>query len=98
MLMGKFANLLMHCVFVAADAFGFPHGFERRQNGAGIVPQTYGIVALAGFGQFGFANPHFGGDIPGVFRGRLRFRGQIALPQREMLRLGVVHNSHPSLR
>ena len=98
MLMGKFADLLMHRVFVAADAFGFPHGFQRRQNGAGVVLQTYGIVAQAGFGQLGFANPHFGGDIAGVFRGRLRFRGQIALPQRGMLRLGVLHNSHPSLR
>jgi hypothetical protein len=30
-LVGKLADLLMHRIFVAADAFGFPDGFQRRQ-------------------------------------------------------------------
>jgi hypothetical protein len=30
-------------------------------------------MAEAGGGQLGFADPHFRGDIAGVFRGGLRF-------------------------
>ncbi|MNC32628.1 hypothetical protein D3C75_809900 [compost metagenome] len=67
MLVGEGANLLMHRVFVAADAFGFAHGFQRAEDLADLTLQARGIVAHAHPGQLGFADRHQPGDVPRVF-------------------------------
>lgn len=46
-------------------------------------------MAEAGGGQLGFADPHFRGDIAGIFRGTGRFGGLVALPQ---VRVCIWHN------
>ncbi len=46
-LMGKFADLLVHCVFVAADAFGFADALRGGDNRPYVVVQTHGIVTDA---------------------------------------------------
>ena len=58
LLIGKCANLLMHRVFVAANALGFAHVFQRAQNVADFALQTLGIVPHACGGQLGFTDIH----------------------------------------
>ncbi|VGP89490.1 Hemin transport protein HemS [Klebsiella quasipneumoniae subsp. similipneumoniae] len=88
-LVRELADLLMHGILVAADAFGFTDALQGGNQRPGVIAQAHGIMAEAGGGQFGFADPHFRGDIAGIFRGAGRFGGLVALPQ---VRLCIWHN------
>jgi len=50
------ARLLVHRVFVAGDAFGVTHFFQRVQQFAHGGTQRGGLMPDAGGGQFGFAD------------------------------------------
>ena len=79
--MRELAHLLMHGILVAADAFGFADALQGGNQRPGVIAQAHGIMTEAGGGQLGFADPHFRGDIAGIFRGTGRFGGLVALPQ-----------------
>ena len=88
-LVRELAHLLMHGILVAADAFGFADALQGGNQRPGVIAQAHGIMAEAGGGQLGFADPHFRGDIAGIFRGTGRFGGLVALPQ---VRVCIWHN------
>ena len=88
-LVRELADLLMHGILVATDAFGFTDALKGGNQRPGVIDQAHGIVTEAGGGQLGFADPHFRGDIAGIFRGAGRFGGLVALPQ---IGVGIGHN------
>ncbi|MNC32690.1 hypothetical protein D3C75_810540 [compost metagenome] len=66
-LMGEGTHLLMHRVFVAADALSFAYRFQRADDRADLALQARGIVTHPRPGQLGFADVHQTGDITRVF-------------------------------
>ena len=58
MLIGEGPYLLVNGMVIAANAFGFAHGFQRAKDIADLTVQAPGIVADAGKGQFSFTDVH----------------------------------------
>ncbi len=58
MLVCERTNLLMDCIFITANTFGFANTFELRQNFTDIAAHPPRIVRDARKRQFCFADIH----------------------------------------
>ena len=58
MLVCERTNLLMDCIFITTNTFGFANTFERRQNFTNIAAHPPRVVRDARKCQFCFADIH----------------------------------------